>query len=157
MKEAVKVGISFGVTSGVITTLGVMMGLGVGTGVRSAVIGGILTVAIADAFSDAFGIHISQESSKRNGKKSVWQATFHTFFTKLIVALTFLIPVLFFELSLAITINLIWGLFLLTAFNYLLAKVKKESPFEIIKEHLSIAALVIVVTYFVGKLIAIYF
>lgn len=152
-----KIGISFGVTSGVITTIGMMIGLGVGTGLKSAVIGGILTIAIADALSDALGIHISQESSKRNSERSVWESTVVTFFTKLIIAMTFIIPVLIFDLSLAIKIGIGWGLLLLVIFNYWVAKVRKESPLEMIGEHLLIAILVIVATFFIGKLIGIYF
>lgn len=156
MKESIKIGISFGLTSGIITTLGIMVGLNEGTGLKLAVIGGILTVAIADAFSDAFGIHISEESSKRNSHKAIWESTFTTFFTKLIVALSFLIPIFLFELSTAIKLNLIWGLFLIITFNYFLAKSRKEKPLKIILEHVSIAIIVITITFFVGKFIAIY-
>ncbi|NQU99664.1 MAG: hypothetical protein HQ538_02910 [Parcubacteria group bacterium] len=157
MKEAIKTGISFGLTSGIITTLGVMVGLNEGTGLRLAVIGGILTVAIADAFSDAFGIHISEESSKRNSHKAVWEATFTTFFTKLLIALSFLIPIFLFNLSTAIKINLIWGLFLIVVFNYFLAKTRKEKPLKIISEHVLIAIIVIIITFFVGKFVALNF
>jgi len=157
MKEAIKTGISFGLTSGIITTLGVMVGLNEGTGLRLAVIGGILTVAIADAFSDAFGIHISEECSKRNSHKAVWEATFTTFFTKLLIALSFLIPIFLFNLSTAIKINLIWGLFLIVVFNYFLAKTRKEKPLKIISEHVLIAIIVIIITFFVGKFVALNF
>lgn len=157
MKGAIKTGVSFGLTSGIITTLGIMVGLNEGTGLRLAVIGGILTVAIADAFSDAFGIHISEESSKRNSHKAVWEATFTTFFTKLIIALSFLIPIFLFNLPTAIIINLIWGLLLIVIFNYFLAKTREEKPLRIISEHVLIAVLVIIITFFVGRFIALNF
>ena len=157
MKESLKTGISFGLTSGIITTLGIMVGLNEGTGLRLVVIGGILIVAIADAFSDAFGIHISEESSRRNGHKAIWEATFATFFAKLIIALSFLIPIFLFELSIAIKLNLIWGLSLIVVFNYLLAKTRKEKPLKIISEHVLIAIIVIIITFFVGKFVALNF
>lgn len=157
MKESIKTGISFGLTSGIITTLGIMVGLNAGTGLRIAVIGGILTIAFADAFSDALGIHVSEESSKRNGKKAIWQATIATFFTKLIVALSFLIPVLLFKLSTAIIVNITWGLLLIITFNYFLAKQKKENPLPIISEHLAITIIVITITFYIGKFIAFHF
>ena len=113
MKDSIKKGMSFGITSGIITTLGVMIGLNSITGLKLAVMGGILTVAIADAFSDALGIHNSEESLKRNTRKSIWIATVSTFFSKLIIAMSFLIPVLLFPLATAIKINLIWGFSLL--------------------------------------------
>jgi len=130
MRESIKIGVSFGLTSGIITTLGIMVGLSAGTGLKLAVIGGILTIAIADAFSDALGIHVSEESSSRNKNKAIWEATIATFFTKLIVALSFLAPVLLFDLTIAIRINIIWGFLLITIFNYYLAKSKKENPLK---------------------------
>ena len=157
MKESIKTGISFGLTSGIITTLAIMVGLDVGTGLRLAVIGGILTIAIADAFSDALGIHIAQESSKRNNKKAIWEATFATFFTKLIIALTFLVPILTFNLATAIKVNIAWGLLLIIIFNYFLAKQKKEKPLTVISEHVAIAVVVIAITYYLGRFVAIYF
>ena len=157
MKESIKTGVSFGLTSGIITTLGLMVGLNVGTGIKLVVIGGILTIAIADAFSDALGIHISEESSKRNSKKVIWEATATTFFTKLIIASSFIIPLLIFDLSLAVKINLAWGFLLMITFNYLLAKMRKEKPLKIIGEHLLIATVVILITYFIGRFIAMNF
>ena len=157
MRESVKIGVSFGLTSGIITTLGLMVGLNTGTGLRLAVIGGILTIAVADAFSDALGIHSSEESSLRNGHKAIWEATAATFFTKLIVALSFIVAILLFELSLAVKINLAWGLLLLIVFNYILAKQRKENPWIIIGEHVLIAAIVVIISFFLGKFIAFYF
>jgi VIT1/CCC1 family predicted Fe2+/Mn2+ transporter len=157
MRESIKTGVSFGITSGIITTLGIMIGLNAATNLKLAVIGGIITVAIADAFSDALGIHIAQESSKRNGKKAIWEATASTFLTKLIVALSFLIPILTLNLATAIKINIAWGLFLIIIFNYFLAKQRKEKPLTIISEHLTIAVIVIAITFYLGKFIAIYF
>ena len=151
MNPSHKTGLAFGLTSGVITTLGVMIGLDTATSLRMAVIAGILTVAISDAFSDALGIHISQEASDTNTHSQVWQATIATFLTKLITALTFLIPILLFPLQTAIIINLVWGLLLITAFNYYLAKSRNESPIKTIAEHLGIAIIVIIITYYIGK------
>ncbi len=156
MQQPQKAGISFGLTSGVITTLGVMIGLDAATSLRLAVIGGILTVAISDAFSDALGMHVSQESNENNNHDEVWQATFATFFSKLIIALTFLIPVLLLNLQTAILVNIIYGLLLISASSYLLAKSRKESPLNVIAEHLTITVIVIAITYYAGKLIALY-
>jgi len=157
MRESIKTGVSFGLTSGIITTLGLMVGLDVGTGLKLAVIGGILTVAIADAFSDALGIHMAEESSKRNGHKAIWEATIATFLTKLVIASSFIIPLLFWDLSKAVIINIVWGFFLLIVFNYILARKQKENPWTVIGEHLLIAIVVIIITYFVGKFVAFYF
>lgn len=157
MKDSFKKGMSFGVTSGIITTLGLIVGLNSGTGLKKAIIGGVLTIAIADAFSDALGIHISEESSKRNNQKSIWQATFATFLTKFLVAMTFIIPFTFLSLKNSIIVNIIWGFFLLTLFNYFLAKQKGEKPLWIILEHLFIAFVVIIISNYIGKIISFYF
>ena len=157
MKPSHKTGIAFGLTSGVITTLGVIIGLNAATSLKLAVIAGILTIAISDAFSDALGIHISQEASQKNHHKEVWEVTTATFLTKLLVALTFLIPILAFPLQTAILIDLTWGLLLITVFNYYRAKSRNESPTKVIAEHLAIAITVIIITQYVGKFISMYF
>jgi VIT1/CCC1 family predicted Fe2+/Mn2+ transporter len=149
MRLALKKGFSFGLTSGIITTLGLMVGLFSGTASQLAVLGGILTIAVADSMSDALGIHMSEETTNNNHSQ-VWAITIATFLTKLIFSLTFVIPVLLFDLSTAIFVSIIWGLFALIVINYKLAKSKKENPVRLILEHLSIAILVIVATYLIG-------
>ena len=151
LKHSLKVGFSFGLTSGIITTLGLMVGLNAGTGSKVAVIGGILTIAIADAFSDALGIHISEESEGRHTHKQIWVSTLSTFFSKLIFALTFIIPVLLFKLSTAVVISVGWGLTALAVFSYKIAVEQKEAAWKVILEHLGIAVLVIILTYYVGS------
>jgi VIT1/CCC1 family predicted Fe2+/Mn2+ transporter len=153
VKRSFKKGLGFGLASGVITTLGLMVGLHSGTQSKIAVLGGILFIAIADALSDALGIHISEESEEKTSK-SIWESTFSTFFCKLIVASTFVIPVLFFPLSEAILVSIIWGAFLLTIFSYYLARQKNEKPHKVILEHLIIAVLVIIVTHYLGDWVA---
>jgi len=153
MKEAIKRGLGFGTTSGIITTLGIIIGLDVGTGLKLAVIGGIITVAVADAFSDALGMHISEETSKRNTKKAVLQASITTFFAKLIIASTFIIPVLLFNLNTAVIVAIIWGIFLLIVLNIILSRIKEENPIRTISYHLAIATIVIISTFYVGKMI----
>jgi len=154
MKKSLKIGICFGITSGIITTLGLMVGLTAGTNSRLAVIGGILTIAIADAFSDALGIHISEESDKKNSEKAIWESTIATFLAKFVFAMTFVVPVLLFSLQTAIFTNIIWGLSALSVLSYIVAKQQHESKFKAVSEHLGIAILVIISTYYVGEWIA---
>ena len=155
MNHSLKVGFSFGLTSGIITTLGLMVGLNSGTHSKLVVLGGILTIAIADALSDALGIHVSEESEGKHTHKEIWQSTLSTFLTKFIFALTFIVPVLLFELSTAVIVGVIWGLLALSVLSYYIAK--KGEKFKIILEHLAIAVIVILVTHFVGKGIAGFF
>jgi len=157
IKHPVKIGFCFGLTSGIITTLGLMVGLHSGTHSELAVIGGILTIAIADAFSDALGIHISEESENKHSTKEIWESTISTFLSKFVFALTFIIPVLLFELNTAIIISIIWGLSVLSILNFSIAKQKKETAWKMIAEHLIIALIVIVITHYVGDWIALTF
>lgn len=150
MKESIKVGLSFGLSSGVITTLGLMVGLHAGTKSTLAVVGGIVTIAIADAMSDALGIHISKESENVFDEKQLWIATITTFLAKFIMAVTFIVPVLLFELNTAILVSIAWGLLVVTLLSYQMAKEQQIGAFKVIGEHLFIAVLVILATHFIG-------
>ena len=154
MRKSFKTGIAFGLTSGAITTLGLMVGLNAGTHSRLVVIGGILTIAIADAFSDSLAIHISKESENNSSNQQIWAATLATLLSKFLFALTFLLPVLFFKLSVAIIVSLVWGLSVLALLSYIIAKTQGEKSWKVILEHLAIAVLVITVTHMTGQWLA---
>lgn len=156
-KKEINSGFSFGLTSGVITTLGLMIGLYFGTNSKLAVIGGILVIAFADAFSDSLGIHMSKESEKGITRKKVWAATSSSFTTKLIIALTFMIPVLLFKLNLAVLISIIWGLLLINILSYKIAKSRNHNPLKVMGEHFLIAIVVIVLSSLIGKFVATFF
>jgi len=151
VKRSIKKGLGFGLTSGVITTLGMMVGLSASTQWKLAVIGGIIAIAIADAFSDAVGIHIAEECENRHEPREIWEATFATFVFKFIIALTFVVPVLLFELPVAIGVSIIWGLALIIVFSYYMARQQGVNPYKVVLEHVSIVVLVIVITHYVGK------
>ncbi len=157
MKHSLKTGFSFGLTSGIITTLGLMVGLHSGTHSTPVVIGGILIIAIADAFSDALGIHISEESENKHTPKDIWESTIFTFLSKFVSALTFIVPLLLFQLSTAIIVSVIWGLSLLGLFSFYIAKEQKAKPWKMIIEHLAIALIVIAITHCVGDWIRLAF
>ena len=150
MKHSLKTGFSFGLTSGIITTLGLMVGLHAGTHSELVIIGGILTIAIADAFSDALGIHVSEESENKHTPKEIWESTISTFLSKFVFALTFIVPFLLFQVSTAIIVNVIWGIFLLSIFSFYIAREQKAKPWKVVMEHLIIALVVIVITHYVG-------
>ena len=150
MKDSLRTGVSFGMTSAVITTLGLMVGLHSGTHSKIVVLAGILLIAVADAFSDALGIHVSQEAENTHTAKQIWGVTVVTFLTKLLFAMTFLVPVLLLSLSAAIIVNLIWGLSILTVLSYIIARSQGKPPWKIVGEHLIIAIVVIAVTHWMG-------
>lgn len=157
MQKYLKIGLGFGLSSATITTLGLMIGLQSSTGSRLAVIGGILTIAIADSFSDALGVHIAKEAEANLSTKELWQVTIATFFFKSIFAVSFLIPVLLLSMSQAITVSIIWGIMILVFQSYKLAKDNQTIVFPVLLEHLSIATLVMILTHYLGILVAQYF
>jgi len=150
LQHSIKVGLSFGLTSGVITTLGLMVGLYSGTQSERAVIAGILTIAIADSMSDALGIHMVEESEGIHTPLEIWTSTLTTFFIKLIITSSFLIPFLLFSIKTSISVSIIYGTTLLTGYSFYLAKKQKQNPIMIIGEHLLITLVVIFSGYFVG-------
>ncbi len=154
MKKSIKKGFGFGLTSGVITTLGMIVGLNSSTNSALAVIAGIIVISVADAMSDGLGMHISEEAARKKCDKHVWESTFSTFFFKFIFALSFIIPFIFFSLSTAIYISIFWGLLLLSLFSIYLAKQEKIKPYKVVSEHLIIAIAVIIITNYIGKLVA---
>lgn len=151
MKHSIRKGFSFGLTSGIITTLGLIVGLHAGTHSKLVILGGILVIAIADALSDAMGIHISEESEQKHTTKEIWESTTATFLSKFLFALTFIVPILLFPLTTAIIVSIIWGLLLISAFSYYMAKKTKVKPYKVVAEHLLITILVIVITHYVGN------
>jgi len=157
MIHSFKTGFSFGITSGIITTLGLIMGLHSGTHSKLVIIGGILTIAVADALSDALGIHISEESENRHTTKEIWLSTISTLLSKFVFAMSFIIPVLLFHLTVAIIVSIVWGLSLLGIFSFYIAKEQQANPWKVIMEHLLIAVIVILATHFIGDWIGVRF
>ena len=148
--KGARTGIFFGATSGVITTIGLIVGLHAGTQSKVAVLGGILVVAVADAMSDAIGIHLAQEADPDSTHDHIWAATIWTFLTKLVVALTFAIPLLWLPLQTAVIASVSWGLLVITLLSAFLARIQKVSALPVITEHLVIAIVVVTVSYFIG-------
>lgn len=157
MKHSIETGFTFGSTSGIITTLGLMVGLNAGTALKLVVIGGVATIAIADAFSDALGIHMSEEAEHKHTTREIWEATIATFVFKFLFTVTFIVPLLLFDLSTAIIVSIIWGLSVLGISSFSIAKKQEENPWKAVGEHLLIASLVIVLTHNVGNWISVYF
>ncbi len=151
MQHSIQVGLSFGLTSGVITTLGLVVGLAAGTASRLAVIGGIVTIAVADSLSDALGIHVAEESESVHTQREIWASTFATFASKLVMALSFAVPVLAFELATAVTVSVAWGAVALAALSHHLARLQGVRAWPVVAEHLAVAAAVVAISHFVGR------
>ena len=153
MRRALRVGFSFGVPSGIITTLGLMVGLNSITQSQSVVIGGILTIAVADSLSDALGIHISQESENHLSHKDVWKSTICTLIAKFIFSSIFVIPVLIFDLQIAIYVSIMIGLYLIFLISLIIARLKEDNIIKVVCEHLIVTIFVIIAAHYAGILI----
>lgn len=81
-----------------------------GTRSVAVVVGGIVTIAIADALSDALGIHIAVESKNSHSEGEISLATVAAFVARFLMAMTFVTPLLLFELETAVLVSLAWGL-----------------------------------------------
>jgi VIT1/CCC1 family predicted Fe2+/Mn2+ transporter len=156
LRNSLKTGIGFGISSSTITTLGLMTGLFAGTESRLVVIGAILTIAVADAFSDSLAIHIAEESKKET-KKHIWESTISAFFTKFFAAIIYLPAVILLSVELGVIVNIFLGMILLGAYSYYVAMERKDNPIYTIFEHIGVGAIVIAITYFLGRFISIYF
>ena len=148
--KGARTGIFFGATSGVITTIGLITGLSAGTNSLVAVLGGILVVAVADAMSDALGIHIAQEADPESTKEHIWAATIWTFLTKLVVALSFALPLIWLPLQVAVAVAIGWGFLVITLLSAYLARAQRVAALPIIAEHLGIAMVVVTISHYIG-------
>lgn len=152
-------GISFGLTSGVITALGMIVGLHSATSSKLAVAAGIIVMAIADGLADAVGLHVVEEAEveKRRAKhtsKEIWLTTGITFLSVSGFILTFAVPILLFPLETAVYIAIAWGMLLLITLNFHIAKIRREAPAKLISEHVLLALFVIIISHWIGDLIA---
>lgn len=148
--KGARTGIFFGATSGVITTIGLITGLSAGTNSQVAVLGGILVIAVADAMSDALGIHIAQEADPESTANHIWAATIWTFLTKLVVALSFAVPLIFLPLQLAVAVAIGWGLAVISLLSAYLARMQRVAALPIVTEHLGIAIVVVAISHYIG-------
>lgn len=151
------VGISFGVTSGVITTVGLLVGLSAGTSSEVAVVAGVLTIAVADSLSDALGIHISEESEGVHTARETWSAAAATFAAKLVMATTFVVPVLLLPLGTAVVVGVVWGTLALALLSFYAGRRQGVDPRPIVLEHLGVAAAVIVAAQLLGTGVSVLF
>ena len=149
--KCLRSGIGFGLTSGILATLGMAIGLSSsGTNSRQVVISGILLLAVTETLADALAMHISVESESEHSPAEIWVTTISTMLSKILVALTFLIPVILLPLDQAMVANIVWGVLLLTLFSYYIGRVGGENPWGVVLEHLVIAGVIIIMTYFLG-------
>jgi VIT1/CCC1 family predicted Fe2+/Mn2+ transporter len=153
-------GITFGLTTSVITSLGMIAGVYSATASRLAVVAAIAVMAVADGLSDSISLHtveeaeLDDEGRPRHTHLEVWLTTVFTFLAVAVFSMSFVVPILVLPLKQAIYAAVAWGVFLLVVLNYYVARKRKENPLSTILEHVGVAAVVVVVSYYVGRLVA---
>lgn len=141
------------VMTGLVLTV-LIVGLHSFSGSTMVVIGGVLTIAIADAFLDALGIYVSEEGENVHTAREIWESTLVTFAAKFLFALTFLVPVLIFDLSTAILVSTVWGLFTLAILSRTIAQATNYNPSKVVAKYVAIAVIVVVLTHYLGDVIS---
>lgn len=142
---------SFGATSAIITSLGLITGLRTFSSPKLSIIGGLFIIAVADNIADSLGIHIYQESESLKTKE-VWISTLTNFSTRFLVTLTFALFIIYLPIRAAVIVSIIWGVILLSMLSYFIANRVKKNPYLAIIEHILIAAVVILISSFLGQL-----
>lgn len=145
------INISYGSTAAIVTSMALIVGLESLSDTRIGLVASLLVVAIADNVSDSFSIHIFQESSK--SLKPVQHATVTNFLARLFISLSFLVIVLMLDPPLSQLVSVFWGMSLLAALSYNIAKVKETSVVREILYHLLLAATVILISQVLAYLI----
>lgn len=143
---------SFGATSAITTNLAIIIGLDTISNARVSIIGALLVIAVADNISDTLGIHIYKESETADAKE-IYFTTFINYLARLLVSLIFILFIILFPLNTAVYLSIIYGLLVLTAISYIIAKQRHVNPLRSISQHLAIAIGVIVASNYLGKLI----
>lgn len=153
MERNLRSGINFGIISGLITTLGLIIGLSQAGATRTVVMSAVLIIAFADAFSDALGIHLSGTDGTKRLDLALWRSIILTFFAKLVVASTFLIPILIASTFVAMYISILWAVILLTVLSYYLARYDKTNVAKAIIKNLIIVIFVVAIALYIGKMV----
>ena len=150
-------GLIFGVSSGVITTSGVLAGL-VQTSVSPViVIVTVVSLAISDGISESYGLFISKkvEKPKDNGRGPI-KSFIGLLFTKMIIVLSFLIPLLF-SRKLGYYKNMIWpilwGVLILTILDYYASCLRKEKMVPYLIKHYILLFITVGLNVFFGRMI----
>jgi len=143
----------FGSSAAIITEVSLIVGLGAVQASKGAILGGLLTIALADNISDSLGIDLYKES-EGCGKRLSFLATLLNFLSRLLICLSFVAIVLFFPVSQAIPVGIVWGLILLTIISYLITKSNNENSITEIIKHVLVAVIVILLSRYVGYLVA---
>lgn len=141
--------ISYGGTAAAVTSTALVSGLGAAGATRPIIVSALLIAALADNLIDALSIHVFQES-ERLEQKDALTATISNFAARLLLCASFVVPVVVLPVAQAAEAAIAWGIVLLAALTYLVARERNVKPMPEVFKHLAVAAAAIVVSNWIG-------
>jgi VIT1/CCC1 family predicted Fe2+/Mn2+ transporter len=126
---------SFGSTAAIVTSMGIIVGLRAATIPRASVVTSLLVIALADNISDSLSIHMYQES-ERLEERAAFRATVTNFVARFLVAMSFVGLVALLPAAGVVSVSLTWGIALLAALTFFVARARNANPWTEIAKHL---------------------
>ena len=145
--------LSYGGTAAIVTSMGIIVGMGAATNSRATVVVSLLLVAVADNLTDSLAIHVYQESEKLEARQA-FRSTVTNFLTRFLVAAGFALMVVMIPPPYLMMTAIPWGMLLLGALTYFIARARGAAPVTEIAKHLGAAVVVIAVSKIIGKWIS---
>jgi hypothetical protein len=145
--------ISFGGTAAIVTSMALITGLNAVNVTKATMVSALLIAAIADNLTDSLSVHIFQES-ERLEQREVFIGTLANFVTRFAVCLSFVLIVALFRGPVAAVGGIVWGMSLLAALTYMLARDRRVSVVSEVTKHLVAALVVVFVSREVGHWIS---
>jgi VIT1/CCC1 family predicted Fe2+/Mn2+ transporter len=140
---------SFGGTAAIVTSMGLILGLEAAEGTRQAMVSALLIVALADNLSDSLSVHVYQESESLDSREA-FRSMLANFAVRLIAALSFVALVLLAPHDWLAGIAIGWGIALLSALTWRIARARQRPVGREIAKHIAIALLVLAVSRALG-------
>lgn len=140
---------SFGSTAAIVAGMALVAGLDAAALPKAAIISSLLIVAIADNLTDSLSIHVYQESERLEPAQAFF-ATLTNFGARLAVSLSFVLIVALLPLRSAVAASVLWGLVLLAALSWIIARQRRVRAFPEVVKHLLVAVAVIFLSKVLG-------
>ena len=144
--------ISFGGTSAIVGGMGLILGLNAAEGSRRIIVGALLIFALADNLADSLSVHAYQEAELL-AQKDAFATTVANFVARLLITMSFVALVVFSPTAMLAYLAGAWGLALLIALTFLLARARGAAIIGEVSKHLLVAGLVILASHWIGTLV----
>ena len=141
---------SFGSTAAIVAGMALVAGLDAAALPKSAIVSSLLIVAIADNLTDSLSIHVYQESERLEPVRA-FLATLSNFGARLVVSLSFVLIVVLAPSRGVVAASLAWGLALLAALSWMIARQRRVRPLPEVAKHVLVAVAVIFLSQSLGE------